>query len=168
MCSHCLQSAFWLSEKIIYPPVRVFPPANSDLHDDVKEVYNEAAAIAEQSPRAACALLRLAIEILLKQLGETGSINESIKNLVEKGLDPKIQQSLDIVRVTGNNAVHPGKIDPGDIADVRTLFNLINVIAEALITQPKQIQGIYDNLPGKNRKEIEKRDGKTDTIKKEK
>ena len=166
-CSYCSRPTFWLSEKIIYPPGHVFPPANSDLHDDVKEVYNEAAAIAEQSPRAACALLRLAIEILLKQLGETGSINESIKNLVEKGLDPKIQQSLDIVRVTGNNAVHPGKIGPGDIADVRTLFELINVIAEALITQPKRIQGIYNNLPEKNMQIIEKRDGKTDTIKKE-
>ena len=167
-CSHCSQPTFWLSEKIIYPHGQMFPPVNSDLHGDVKEVYNEAAGIAEQSSRAACALLRLAIEILLKRLGETGSINESIKNLVKKGLDSKIQQSLDIVRVTGNNAVHPGKIGPGDITDVQTLFNLINVIAEALITQPKRIQKMYDNLPEKDRQTIEKRDGKTDTIKKEK
>ena len=107
------------------------------------------------------ALLRLAIEMLLKHLGETGSINDGIKNLVANGLDPIIQQSLDIVRVTGNDAVHPGKIVFDDTTDVQAFFQLINVIADALITQPKQIKEIYDNLPEDKRKAIEKRDGKT-------
>ena len=111
LCSHCENATFWLDEKIIYPSTRMSPPANSDLPDNVQEVYKEAAAIANQSPRAACALLRLAIEMLLKHLGEAGTINEGIKNLVKKGLDERIQQALDIVRVTGNNAVHAGKID---------------------------------------------------------
>ena len=160
ICSRCSQPTFWLSEKIIYPPAQIFPPANSDLGEDIKKVYNEAAAIAKQSPRAACALLRLAIEMLLKQLGERGSLNDGIENLVKKGLSATIQQSLDIVRVTGNNAIHPGKIDFGDITDVQALFELINVIAEGLITQPKRIQRIYDSIPEEKRKAIEKRDRK--------
>ena len=161
LCSHCSQPTFWLSRKIIYPPVQTFPSPNNDLNDEIKKIYNEAASIADKSPRAACALLRLAMEMLLKQLGETGSLNEGIKNLVEKGLNFQIQQSLDIVRVTGNNAVHPGKIDFGETADVRVLFDLINVIADTLITQPNRIQGIYNNLPEESREAIEKRDGKT-------
>lgn len=160
ICSRCSQPTFWLSEEIIYPPAQTFPLANNDLSEDIKEVYNEAAAIAKQSPRAACALLRLAIEMLLKQLGETGNLNDGIEDLVKKGLSATIQQSLDIVRVTGNNAVHPGKIDFGDITDVQTLFELINVTADGLITQPKQIQRIYDNIPEKKREAIEKRDRK--------
>ena len=152
---------FGWTEEIIYPPVRIAPPANSDLPDTVKELYDEAASIANQSPRAASALLRLAIEMLLKHLGEKGSINDGIKNLVANGLDPIIQQSLDIVRVTGNDAVHPGKIVFDDTTDVQAFFQLINVIADALITQPKQIKEIYDNLPEDKRKAIEKRDGKT-------
>lgn len=159
-CSHCSQPTFWLSKKIIYPLVQTFPSANDDLNDDVKEVYDEAAAIADKSSRAACALLRLAIEMLLKQLGEAGTLNGGIKNLVEKGLNPRIQQSLDIVRVTGNNAIHPGKIDFSETADVRVLFDLVNVIAEALITQPKRIQEIYSSLPEESREAIEKRDEK--------
>ncbi|MYE60999.1 MAG: DUF4145 domain-containing protein [Candidatus Dadabacteria bacterium] len=149
-------------EKIIYPLVQTFPSPNNDLDKDIKKVYNEAAAIADKSPRAACALLRLAIEMLLKQLGGTGNLNENIKNLVEKGLNPKIQQSLDIVRVTGNNAIHPGKIDSSETANVRVLFDLVNVIAESLITQPNRIQEIYSSLPEGSKEAIEKRDEKAE------
>ena len=160
LCSHCHKPTFWLKEKIIYPPMHTAPPANSDLPDDVKQVYDEAASIADQSPRAACALLRLALQMLLEHLGGTGNLNTNIKNLVKKGLDLQIQQALDIVRVTGNHAVHPGKIIFDDPTDVQTFFNLINVISVVLITQPNQIQEIYNNLPKKDKEEIAKRDGK--------
>ena len=63
-CSHCENPTFWLDEKIIYPPTRMSPPANSDLPDSVKEFYEEAASIANLSylwlHAGACALLRLA------------------------------------------------------------------------------------------------------------
>ena len=158
LCSHCKAPTLWIAEKICYPLTGMFPPANNDLPDNVKAVYDEASAIANQSPRAACALLRLAIELLLKELGETGSINDGIKNLVENGLNPMVQQSLDILRVTGNNAVHPGEIVFDDTTNVHTLFQLINIIADSMITQPKQIQKAYNNLPENARKAIEKRD----------
>ena len=161
ICSYCKNSTFWLEEKIIYPPTRTAPPVNSDLPDDIKQVYDEAAAIADQSPRAACALLRLVVEMLMEHLGETGGINQSIGNLVKKGLDPKVQQSLDIVRITGNNAAHPGEIVFDDTTDVQGLFNLINVIAGVLITQPKQTKALYDGLPEGPKEGIKKRDGKT-------
>ena len=161
ICASCYQPTFWEDDKIIYPLTGIFPAANEDLPECVKEIYSEAANIANQSSRAACALLRYAIELLLKHLGETGSINDSIKNLVKKGLDVRIQQSLDIVRVTGNDAVHPGEIVFDDTTDVQALFQLINVIADALITQPKQIQVLYENLPEGKRKAIQKRDNKT-------
>lgn len=158
ICFHCQNPTFWLDEKIIYPPMRTAPPANNDLPDNVKAVYEEASTISNQSPRSACALLRLAIELLLKHLGETKSINDNIKNLVKKGLDVRVQQALDVVRVTGNNAVHPGEIIFDDTTDVHILFQLINIIADSMITQPKQIQKAYNSLPEDARKAIEKRD----------
>ena len=106
-------------------------------------------------------MLRLAIQIFLERSGGTGNLNTDIKNLVKEGLNQQIQQALDVVRVTGNHAVHPGKIVFDDTTDVQALFSLINVIAGVLITQPKQIQEIYDNLPEKDKKKIAKRDGKT-------
>ena len=148
VCSHCENPTFWLAEKIIYPPIHASPPANSDLPDDVLEIYKEAASIANQSPRAACALLRLAIEMLLKGLGyleEKERIFHGIGEIwVKTGINERIQQALDIVRVTGNNAVHPGQIDFNESIDVQSLFNLINLIADDLITQPKKIDEMYN------------------------
>ena len=176
LCSHCKRPTFWwfnrsnaaqrmepFMAKIMYPATRTSPSANDDLDDGIKKIYNEAADIANRSPRAACALLRLAIQMLLKQLGETGdNINNDIKNLVAKELDPKIQQALDIVRVTGNHAVHPGEIDFDDTTDVQALFDLINVIADTLITQPKQIEAMFNRLPQKDKESIKKRDKRTE------
>ena len=163
-CSRCQQPTFWLSDpdmpKIMYPATRTSPPANDDLDDSIKKIYNEAADIANKSPRAACALLRLAIQMLLEQLGEKGHINEGIKNLVQKGLAPQIQQALDIVRVTGNHAVHPGQIDFDDTTNVQTLFGLINIISDALITRPKQIEEMFNGLSENDRRAITNRDKK--------
>lgn len=160
-CLSCDEILIWLGENIIYPISRIAPPANRDLPNPVKEIYDEAASITNQSPRAASALLRLAIEKLLEHLGEKGSINDGIKNLVKKGLDTRIQQALDIVRVTGNHAIHAGVIDFSDTTNIQTLFELINVIADTLITQPKRIKKMYDNLPEKDQKAIEERDKTT-------
>ena len=169
LCSHCQEASLWLSglspacpPQMIYPATRTSPPANDDLDDNIKKIYYEAADIANLSPRAACALLRLAIQMLLKQLGETGdNINNDIKNLVAKELDPKIQQALDIVRVTGNHAVHPGEIDFDETTDVQALFDLINVIADTLITRPKRIETMFNRLPQKDKESIKKRDNRT-------
>ena len=100
--------------------------------------------------------------MLLKNLGEARTINDSIKNLVKKGLDESIQRALDIVRVTGNNAVHSSKIDFNESIDVQALFELINLIADALITRRKKTDAMYNRLPEAARESIKKRDGKTE------
>ena len=146
-CSSCSSPTLWIKKEVAYPIVNQSPPANTDLPDDIKKVYIEAGAISQHSPRAACALLRLAIEMLLRHLGETGTINDGIKNLVKKGLDPMIEQSLEIVRVTGNNAVHPGMIKFNDASDVLPLFELINLIADSLLTRPKKVRELHNRLP---------------------
>ena len=58
-----------------------------------------------------------------------------------------IEQSLDIVRVTGNYAVHPGGIDFEDASEVQPLFELINLIADSLLTRPKKVKELHDRLP---------------------
>jgi len=136
------------------------PTRHLDMPEDVAADYEEARAIAAVSPRAACALLRVAIERLCLALGAEGdSINAQIGFLVRQGLPVQIQQALDVVRVVGNNAVHPGKMDPEDVAEVSTsLFALVNLIVEDRITRPKMVAAVFDALPQGAKKAIERRD----------
>lgn len=167
-CEHCGEWSIWLknkedaNHKMIYPANSNLPEPNEDLPEDIKTIYIEAKNIHNQSPRAACALLRLAIQKLCIILGEKGdNLNDDIAKLVKKGLSSEIQQALDTVRVIGNNAVHPGEINIEDDLKMSTvLFDLVNIIADKMISEPKQIEALYSKLPQKQLDQIEKRDNK--------
>lgn len=148
-CFHCQNKSIWYEGKMILPNIGGVPLPNTDLPSDSMEDYIEARDIINKSPRGACALLRLSIQKLCKHLGEKGkNINEDIASLVKKGLPIKIQQALDYVRVIGNNSVHPGQFDLKDNIEVAlNLFDLINIIADVMITQPKDIDKLYNSLP---------------------
>jgi len=66
---------------------------------------------------------------------------------------------MDVVRVVGNNAVHPGTIDINDNPTVAIkLFKLINIIVETCITTQNEITDLFDELPTNSKAAIEKRD----------
>src|SRR5438093_2250670 len=159
-CGHCTQLSIWKEGRMIYSDSGAAPLPNADLPEDIKTDYEEARAIISRSPRGACALLRLCVQKLCGFLGESGKdVNADIAALVDKGLNPKIQKSLDIVRVIGNEAVHPGQLDLRDQPTTATqLCSLVNIIADAMITQPKTIESLYAGLPETKRQQIEQRD----------
>lgn len=166
-CHHCKGELFWdgNSESIILPDVSNAPTVNADVDDHVREAYNEAASIAAKSPRGAAAMLRLSIQHLCKQLDQPGkNLDDDIGALVKLGLPVTIQQALDTVRVIGNESVHPGVIDVRDNPEiVGMLFNLVNTIADQMITQPRRIEDLYGTLPKTKLEGIERRDGKAKT-----
>jgi hypothetical protein len=163
-CSHCGQFSIWVSTKMVYPNIRTVPLPNSDMPAGIKDDYDEARNIASDSPRGAAALLRLAIQKLCKHVGGKGdNVNDDIAELVKNGLPVKLQQALDLVRVIGNNAVHPGQIDLNDNPQVvDSLFGLVNVIVDVMITQPKHIAHLYDSvIPPSQQDAIKKRDSQS-------
>lgn len=161
-CHHCEKHTLWILNEMYYPNIGSAPFPNSEMPQSVKTIYLEAASIYSKSPRGAAALLRLGVQLLCKELGEKGeNINDDIKKLVAKGLPELVQQSLDIVRLTGNDAVHPGLIDSDDSDVVLQLFNLTNVIVEYMIALPNKVSGIYSSLPENSIKTIAKRDNKS-------
>ena len=147
---------------MIWPQdISTAPLPNPDMPEEILSDYTEARSIVSLSPRGAAALLRLSIQKLCKHLNEKGeNINDDIGSLVEKGLPVRIQQALDIVRVTGNNAVHPGEMQlQEDRETVSSLFELVNMIVENQISQPKAVDNLYGKLPPNAVEAIKKRDG---------
>lgn len=159
-CFNCDRLSVWIGTRLSWPLRGQMPLPNADLSDDVRRDYLEAGAILDLSPRGAAAMLRLAVQKLCKELGQPGeNINSDIAALVKTGLPVLVQQSLDVVRVVGNNAVHPGLIDlRDDRATAEELFMLINLIAEIMISTPKHVQEAFDRLPERDRMAIERRD----------
>jgi hypothetical protein len=103
----------------------------------------------------------VAVETLVDDL-EPGKakLNTKIGKLVERGLDPQVQQMLDTVRVFGNEGgAHSGKINMNERPEVLgVLMFCVNTIVERMITFPKRIAEVYSTLPVEQRKGIEDRD----------
>ena len=161
-CYNCAKISVWVHDKMIYPDIGINIPPNPDMPPDVLQDYQEAASIARRSPRGAAALLRLGLQKLCIFLGKPGkSIDKDIASLVQDGLPQDIQKALDIVRVVGNEAVHPGQMDLDDDSDIVTsLFAIINLIVEKLISEPRKIAELYEKLPDQKRDGITQRDKK--------
>ncbi|CAB3916246.1 DUF4145 domain-containing protein [Achromobacter piechaudii] len=165
-CKHCGRYSLWqkTGEKeghMIAPNAVTAPPPHADLPADCVRDYEEAREIAACSPRGAAALLRLVVQKLCVTLGQPGeNINNDIRALVQAGLPVDAQQALDVLRVTGNNAVHPGAMDlVGDPRLVAASFDLINIIVDQQISQRKRIANLFATLPDGAKAAIARRDG---------
>ncbi|MCG8488921.1 MAG: DUF4145 domain-containing protein [Chromatiales bacterium] len=162
-CSNCSDITLWVDGELVYPQKNSITAPNSDMEQEIQDLYIEASTIVKDSPKGATALLRLALQLLLKQLGKSGkNINNDIKDLVAEGLSPKIQQALDLLRVVGNNAVHPGQINLNDGRNIAMkLFQILNFIADEMISKPKELDLLYaDVVPEETKEHINQRDGK--------
>lgn len=159
-CFNCAMVAVWVHDRLIYPKTKIEVFPNPDLPADIAKDFEEAREIVDSSPRGAAALLRLCVQKLCRHLGQPGkNIDDDIAALVRAGLSPLIQKSLDIVRVIGNESVHPGTINLNDDRSTALrLFEIVNAIADALITHPKSVEVIYQRLPEAKRRAIERRD----------
>lgn len=161
-CTHCGENTIWRFKDMIYPHRGSAPMPNKDMPPEVLKDYEEAASILSKSPRGASALLRLGLQKLCVYLGGSGkNINDDIKRLVQNGLPVQVQQALDAVRVIGNNAVHPGQIDSDKPEMAGSLFALVNLVTDYMISKPNEVSEIYGSLPQGVIEAIEKRDGRT-------
>lgn len=159
-CNACNGYHIWYRDDMIYPVCSEIELPNDNMPEDVREIYLEARNIFKKSPRSSCALLRLGIQMLCDNLVEGNeNLNGKIGHLVRDGLNEKIQRALDIIRVIGNNAVHPGQISVDDNIDVaKALFKLTNIIVDQMITQVGEIDDLYGLLPSGIIESIERRD----------
>ncbi|MEI2392198.1 DUF4145 domain-containing protein [Priestia megaterium] len=163
VCDYCREYAIWENKIMIYPFETGLPEAHENMPGEVKDIYLEATLVFNHSPRAAAALLRLAIETLIPLLEDyqikKAKINTMIGALVEKGIPEHIQQGLDAIRIYGNEGIHPGDIILNEnIETVIYLFELTNEMVEELIARKNKIRKFYGQIPAKKTEGIANRD----------
>jgi hypothetical protein len=102
----------------------------------------------EASPRGAAALLRLAIEKVCEELGESGeSPKDDLASFVQEDVDARVQKVLEAMRIIETNAVPPAQIGVGDNRAIgETLSGLVNLICEKMIIEPRHLQAMYTKL----------------------
>lgn len=160
-CSCCNEYMIWVNGEMVIPSNSPVPMPHVDMPEDIKKVYMEARDIINKSPKGASALLRLALQMLCDYLvSGNKNINDKISELVKNGLPITLQKAFDLVRIIGNNAVHPGVINLDDNPEMANkLFELLNMIVEYMIAQPQKISNFYDNtIPENQKRTIAKRD----------
>lgn len=161
-CVYCNKWSIWIEESLAYPAQIMVEDPNDDMPDKVKKLYRESAQVLSISPRAAAALLRLGLQILLGVVGGDGkNINDDIKKIVALGVEPETQRALDILRVFGNSGAHPGEINLNENPDlVYKMYELMNIVTDRLITRKNQIDKLFGSLPEGVKDQIELRDSK--------
>jgi hypothetical protein len=180
-CSKCKNPSLWRVTKykslemggfrqradekaeLIYPDNGVAALPEEDMPEDVRTDYIEAARIFSRSPRGAAALLRLGLQKLCKHLGQEGkNINTDIRNLASQNIvPPMVVKVADTVRITGNNAVHPGEMSDEDFDYVAgKMFDLLNFIVKKGISEPKELEELYSLTPEGPRKDAEAKDAR--------
>jgi len=149
--------------RLVDPIVPDAPKAVKDMPEDLKADYEEARLITANSPRGAAALLRLSLQKLCRHLGEPGNhLDTDIRSLAKKpDFSERLIKAADTLRITGNNAVHPGEMNNEDIDNIaKGLFGLVNFIVTVGITEPNKLDAMYESLPEKARKSAENKDGR--------
>jgi hypothetical protein len=170
-CSGCQRPIMWRQVgegkfTMAFPTGVVGSPPSEDMPQDVAEIYEEARRVAVSSRRSAAALLRLALQMLIDHLEPgRGDLNSKIGKLAQRGLLPHIQQAMDVLRVVGNNAVHPGQIVLDDDPELLlSLFRLTNVVVDQMITAPEHAKSLFESLPEQARAQVSRRDGAAATV----
>jgi hypothetical protein len=174
-CDECFRLTVWVERAdysispigsgpfLLVFPLSAGPKPHSEMPQRALAVYEEARLIAERSPRGAAALLRLALQTLVDELVPgTASLDAKIAKLVRRGLSAQVQRAMDILRITGNNAVHPGQIEFAENPKlVPEMFSLLNLVVEQMIVRQERIDLLYRSMPEEARRRIERRDAET-------
>lgn len=159
-CASCTNWSIWRHGTMIYPQGRVGSPPHAEMPPDVRELYEEAAAIAQVSRRAGAAMARAAVERLIRGLDPDAPKRAPLAARIQRlrgQVSTPLGQLLDVIRVTGNGVLHqddsPDEIvilalDDKDGPEVLTLLlAAINDLVDELITRPRVANELWEKLP---------------------
>lgn len=121
------------------------------MTNEQKQLFNEAKDIFDISPKAASALLRCVIERILRDKFQKDHSQSPLGKIlsdekVKKELGSELIQLCNACKLIGNYAAHSSmKIyEDESKQEIELLFELINAIAEELLSKPRKRQEMLD------------------------
>lgn len=168
-CTSCEQWSVWHYDQMVFPLARLGEQPHSDMPDNVRVLYQEAAEVAAVSRRAGAALARATLERLIKHLDPDASkeanLASRITRIKDRGVSTPLGQMLDVVRVAGNGALHvedqPDELVVMALNDhegpqlLELFLEVANNLVDEMITKPKTAQGLWDKLPAGVKAQLE-------------
>ncbi len=126
---------------------------------EVRELYEEASAVAAVSKRAGAALARATLERLLKKLDPDAPENSRLDDYIARVI-PMVNVAtgklLTLIRHVGNKSLHVEEVpddaivlllSDDDAQLLGVIFQTIVDVVEELITRPNQAALLYDAVP---------------------
>lgn len=159
-CSRCKMAQIWRDGQMIWPRKSTMPAPHNELDGRARELYDEASAVVDISPRAAAALVRASLEQFLRaHFNEPrGRLQDMISRL-KATVSESTWKMLDLIRVLGNASLH----DNDDEAEVvqmymddtaqtaEWLFTVINMLTEELVAIPRKVDKYHSAIPERQR-----------------
>lgn len=164
ICDQCKNESLWMvapngkGHRLIYPKELLSPKPHPEMPEAIKSVYQEARLIAEDSPRAAIALLRLCVELQARDIVHGGAENnlyENINRMIDQGCSKRTIKAMTLCRLCGNDRLHQiREIQENENTDVYLLFNVVNWITEENYHRSKKIDEEFAKQPATKTKEL--------------
>ena len=128
-------------------------PASPDMPEKARKFFEEAQSILYFSPRSACALLRICLELLVNDAGkekEGFNIKDTlIKRIESLGVNQDIRNILNTCRMLGNANAHPGVLDLSEADSIQVaigMSELLNTLVEIWIKPQKQARELLRKI----------------------
>jgi hypothetical protein len=124
-CHSCNGFSLWVGGLL------VFPTKIDKTPELVEEELEEAAAILNEFPRGATALMRVCIQKLVPLLEDNGKeLNQRVSSLVRKGLEMEMQQAKEVLQVLRSDPTQLNPLEPQ--ADRETALRFLDSLKEVL------------------------------------
>lgn len=150
-----LENAENHSRRIVYPRDMGRPPLPPGVPPEYAELYTEACAVLQDSPRASAALSRHCLQRLLREKAAVkhSVLFQEIQEVIKSGnLPTYLADAIDGIRNIGNFAAHPitekdtGVVVPVESGDAEWLLDTVEALIDFYCVRPAVLQSKRDAL----------------------
>jgi hypothetical protein len=134
----------YAESRIEYPRSRL---GYKNTPQEIRESFETAIRVKGFDKKASLISLRLTIELVLGNKGETrGSLHEKIRKLTDSGVLPEVLSEIsDVTRLFGNSAAHDKSVEVNEV-DLDLLIEFTEYLLDYLYVIPAHIKRLKEKI----------------------